>query len=162
DWFPGWRVWGCARPRPGWWWGWQRQEPPEVVLENEVDIGADGTVKLTIDTSAARELHGDQDHSYSITAEVVDQSRRTITGTVSAARQPFQVFSWVDRGYYRVGDTVKAGFRGLTPDRQPVPGKGVLTLFRISYDKDGKPSEKAVGSWELEAGADGYASQQIK
>jgi hypothetical protein len=37
-----------------------------------------------------------------ITAEVVDESRRTIVGTgrLLVARQPFKVFAWVDHGYY--------------------------------------------------------------
>ena len=43
----------------------RNQEPPEVVLENEVQIGPDGIVKVTIDTAAAKELHGDQDHCFS-------------------------------------------------------------------------------------------------
>ena len=46
----------------------------------------------------AKELHGDQDHKYSITAEVTDESRRTIVGTgnVLVARKPFKVFAWVE------------------------------------------------------------------
>ncbi|MFO0926728.1 MAG: MG2 domain-containing protein [Gemmataceae bacterium] len=162
DWYPGWRVWGCVRPVPPWW-GFRRHEPPEVVLENEVPIGPDGTVKVTIDTTAAKELHGDEDHAFAITAEVVDESRRTIVGTgnVIAARKPFQVFAWVDRGYYRVGDTIRSSFRGLTPDRKPVQGTGVVTLYRVTYDRDGKPEEKAVQMWNVDTDADGYARQQI-
>ena len=43
---------------------------------------------------------------------MVDQSRRTIVGTgkVLVARKPFKVYAWVDRGYYRTGDIVKAGY----------------------------------------------------
>ena len=101
-------------------------EPPEVVLENEVEIGPDGTVKVPIDTSPAKELHGDQDHKYAITAEVVDESRRTIVGTgnVLVARKPFQVFAWVDRGHYRAGDTIEASFDAQTLDQQAGPGQG--------------------------------------
>ena len=40
--------------------------------ENEVPMPADGIVKVEIDTRAAKELHGDSDHKYSLTAEVVD------------------------------------------------------------------------------------------
>ena len=99
-----------------------RNDPPEVVLENEVEIGPDGTVPVVIDTRPAKELHGDQDHQYSITAEVVDESRRTIVGTgnVLVSRQPFKVFAWVDRGHYRAGDTVKASFHAQTLDQKPV------------------------------------------
>ena len=162
DWFPGFREWGCRRPVQRWWWGHRNQGPPEIVLENEVEIGQDGVVKVTIDTAAAKELHPDQDHSYAITAEVVDDSRRTIVGSgnVLVARKPFQVFSWVDKGYYRPGDTVKAGFRGLTPDKKPVEGRGKLTLYRVHY-KAGKPVETSVQEWDVGTNAQGYASQSL-
>jgi len=51
---------------------------------SEVSIGPDGTVKVEIDTGAAKAIHPDQDQSYSITAEVIDESRRT-----SSARARF-------------------------------------------------------------------------
>ncbi len=146
DWYPGWRHWGCLRPMPFWW--PHGQQPPELVADQEVEIGPDGTVKVEIDTAVAKAIHPDQDHSYSITAEVVDQSRRTIvgTGTVLVARKPFTVYAWVDRGYYRVGDTIHAHFSARTLDGKPVQGKGELTLLKISY-KDGKPVETPVQTW---------------
>ena len=62
----------------------------EVVAEVDVPIGADGTVKVEIDTALAKAIHADTDHRYEITAEVTDQSRRTIVGqgTVLVARKP--------------------------------------------------------------------------
>jgi uncharacterized protein YfaS (alpha-2-macroglobulin family) len=161
-WYPGWADWGCLRPVPSWWrGGWN---PPEVVLENEVEIGPDGVVKVPIDTSVAKALHGDQDHKYTITAEVVDESRRTIVGTgdVLVARKPFRVFAWVDRGHYRAGDTVRASFRAQTLDGKPVNGQGELTLYRISYDEKNKPVENPVQTWKLDTGAEGQAHEQIK
>ena len=102
----------------------RQYQPPEIVLENEVPIGSDGTVKVAIDTTLAKELHGDQDHKYSITAEVVDESRRTIVGSgeVLVARKPFKVYAWVDRGHYRAGDTIKALL--LRPDSRSETGPG--------------------------------------
>ena len=38
-----------------------------------------------------------------------------------------QVYAWVDRGYYRVGDTIHAHFSARTLDGKPVEGKGELT-----------------------------------
>jgi uncharacterized protein YfaS (alpha-2-macroglobulin family) len=163
-WYPGWNEWGCNRPVMVWWrWG-RGHEPPEVVLENEVPIGPDGTVEVPIDTTPAKELHGDQDHQYAITAEVVDESRRTIVGTgnVLVARQPFKVFTWLDRGHYRAGDTVNAFFQAQTLDRKPVQGKGKLTLFRIGYDRNNEPVEKAVEAWDLDTNDRGRARQKIK
>ena len=162
-WYPGWRNWGCKRPHFVWWRGWQRN-PPEVVMENEVEIGPEGTVEIEIDSGIAKELHGDTDHRYEITAEVVDESRRTIvgTGSVMVARKPFKVYAWVDRGHYRVGDVVRASFNAQTIDNKPVKGKGKLTLFKITYDKDNKPVEAAAEKWDLDTDEQGRAAVQIK
>jgi alpha-2-macroglobulin len=160
-WYPGWSQWGCVRPVPPWW--GRAATPPELVAEQEVEIGPDGTVQVEIDTLPAKELHGDEDHSYQITAEVVDESRRTIVGqgNVLVARKPFRVTAWVDRGHYKVGDTLHAHFAAYTLDQQPVQGTGKLTLYRIQYDANGKPQETAVQTWELNPNAEGRAEQQI-
>ena len=91
-------------------------------------------MKVEIDTAVAKAIHGDQDHSYTITAEVVDASRRTIvgSGSVLVARKPFSVHAWVDRGYYRIGDTIRAGLAARRLDGKPVEGRGELTLLKIS------------------------------
>ena len=160
DWYPGWRRWGC--PRPVALLVARRPEPPELVAEQEVEIGPDGTVKVEIDTAVAKAIHPDQDHSYTITAEVIDQSRRTIvgTGTVLVARQPFKVYAWLDRGYYRVGDAIDAHFAARTLDGRPVHGKGELRLLRITY-KAGQPVETPVQTWPLDTDAEGTARQQM-
>ncbi len=162
DWYPGWRGWGCKCPVP--WWRPFPRNPPELVMENEVQIGEDGTVEIEIDSSLAKELHPDKDHRYEITAEVVDQSRRTITGkgSVIAARKPFKVYSWTDQGYYRTGDVITANFAARTVDGKPVKGKGRLKLLGIKYGKEMKPDETTLESWKLEANEEGRASQQIK
>jgi len=160
-WYPGWNSWGCMRPMPFWW--PMPQPQPELVADREVEIGPDGIVKVEIDTGVAKAIHPDQDHRYAITAEVVDQSRRTIVGTgeVLVARQPFKVYAWVDRGYYRVGDTIQSHYSARTLDDKPVEGKGTVTLLRISY-KDGKPVETAVGSRDLDTNVEGMAAIQLK
>jgi len=149
-WYPGFMEWGCCRPYPIWWHP-RPIEQPEVVLETEQAVGADGLIKVVIDTAAAKELHGDTDHQYSITAEVVDESRRTIVGTgdVIAARKAFSVFSWVDRGYYRSGDTIKASFQGLTPDKKPVKGTGKLALMGLDLQGRRAAGEggSGLGTW---------------
>ncbi|OGV56499.1 MAG: hypothetical protein A2X45_03215 [Lentisphaerae bacterium GWF2_50_93] len=162
NWYPGWREWGCKSPRP--WWFPVRNDPPELVMENEVQIGEDGIVKIEIDSSVAKAMHGDKDHRYEISAEVVDQSRRTIygKGSVIAARKPFSVYGWVDRGFYQVGDAVNASFAGRTVDGKPVKGEGFLKLMKITYANDGKPSEKTIQSWKVDTNDEGRASQQIK
>lgn len=162
-WYPGFREWGCMRPYMPWW-GWRHQDPPELVMESEAVIGPDGTLQVPINTLPAKELHGDEDHQFTITAEVTDESRRTIVGTgnVLAARKPFRVFAWLDRGHYRVGDTVKASFKAHTLDQKPVEGKGEATLYRISYNDKNEPVEKAVRKWSLDTNIEGTAQQQLK
>jgi len=161
DWYQGFTRWGCFGPVPPWW--NRAPEPPELVLDEEVPINADGTVQVEIDTALALALHGDEDHEYTITAEVVDQSRRTIvgTGSVLVAREPFKVFAWTDRGYYRTGDTIHASFQARTPDGKPVEGAGKLKLLKITYDADQKPVETVAQEWDLATDAQGQASQQI-
>lgn len=161
-WYPGWRQWGCPRPLPPWW--GQPMAPPEIVSEAEVEIGADGTVEVEIDTALAAELHGDTDHRYQITAEVVDQSRRTIVGSgeVLAGREPFDVLAWTERGYYRVGNTIRAKFRARTLDQQPVAGQGQLKLLKISYNEDAEPVETEVAAWDLATDAQGQAEQLMQ
>jgi alpha-2-macroglobulin len=162
NWYPGWAKWGCESPIH--WWLGAAHRPPEVVLENEAEIGDDGQLKFDIDTQLAKEMHGDQDHRYQIVAEVVDESRRTIvgTGSVLVSRQPFKVFSWVNRGHYRTGDDVVASFQAHTLDQKPVAGKGQVSLFAIKYNKDQEPVEKAVETWKLDPNAEGRARQQFK
>lgn len=159
-WYPGWVEWGWRRPLP--FWIPRAHRPPEVVAERETEIGADGTVKVEIDTAVAKALYPDRDHQYTITAEVVDQSRRTIVGSgrVMVARKPFTVTAWVDRGYYREGDVIHAHFAARTLDGKPVQGKGKLTLYWVTYRED-KPLEKPVFALDLATNEEGFAQQPI-
>ncbi len=161
-WYPGWGQWGCKRPIWSWWQHWSPQQP-EIVADGEVKIAEDGTVRVEIDTELARLIHGDTDHRYTISAEVRDQSRRTIVGQgdVLVARRPFKVYAWTDRGHYRVGDTVRAGFKVQTLAAKPVQGKGLLRLHRITY-RDNAPQETEVNRWQLDPDAEGRADIQIQ
>ena len=162
NWYPGWRDWGCRRPNY-WWWP-RNNMPPEVVLENEVEIGPDGTVEIEIDTAIAKAIHGDIDHKYSITAEVRDESRRTIvgSGSVLVARKPFKVNVWLDRGHYRVGDVIKVNANSRTLDGKSVAGEGTLKLIKIEYDDDGNPVEKPISTWDIDPNGQGLIEHQIK
>ena len=154
-WHPGWAEWGCVRPAPPWW-GGHRWTPPELVAEETHAIGADGTVEIEVDTALAKAVHGDLDHRYEITAEVVDASRRSITGSgsVLAARQPFRVTTWLDRGYARPGERLVARFSARALDGQLVPGKSSAVLYRMSIDDNGKVREEKVSEWDLDTEAE--------
>ena len=111
-----------------------------------------------------RVVHKITDHKYEITAEVRDESRRTIVGkgSVLVTRQPLKVTAWVNRGHYQAGDTIVANFAARTPDGKPVTGKGELKLLALSYDEDGTPSEEVVEKWSLNPDAGGRARQQME
>ncbi|HMP77919.1 MAG TPA: MG2 domain-containing protein [Pirellulaceae bacterium] len=161
-WYPGFSRWGCLGPVP-FWWGYN-PDPPELVLDEEGRIGPDGTLTFEIDTALAKAMHSDSDHEYTITAEVVDASRRTIVGggSVVVARQPFKVYAWTDRGYVRAGDAFTAHFSARTADGKPVQGRGELKLLKIKYAADGTPEETVVETWSLDPKDDGTCSQMIR
>lgn len=162
NWYPGWSSWGVARPTDDWFMGFPSARP-EVVAEGAAPIRPDGTFPVEIDTTTAKLAHPNEDQRYEITAEITDESRRTIVGTgqVLVARRPFAVYTWVDRGHYRAGDAIEAGLRALTLDHRPVAGKGTLRLLKIAYDAQGRPAETPVASWDVALDADGRASRKI-
>ncbi len=163
-WFPGFSKWrGCWAPMPPWWPGvWQG--PPEMVLEQQVKLDAAGEAKIKIDTALAKAIYGDEDHKYTISVEVRDASRRTLTaeGSVIAAREAFKIYSWVDRGYYNVKDKIVANFHARTLDGTAIEASGKLDLLRISYDPQGKPSEAVVDSFDAKTDAEGLFTQVLE
>ena len=158
DWYPGFRVWGCLAPT--WWWWPQRNDPPELVMESEGAIGPDGKLEIAIDTSLAKELHGDEDHRYEISVEVTDESRRTILGSgqVLVARRPFSVNTWADRGHYEIGNPIEIGVRAMTLDQKGVKGMGRASLLKLSYNEKGEPQEKEVIGKDITTNDDGMAT----
>src|SRR5262249_13298481 len=98
------------------------------------------------------------------------------TGDVLVARQPFQVNAWVDRGFYRVGDTIKANFAARRIDGKPVEGAGKLRLLKVTYGPEvgppsrggpgaarlAAPTETEVKNWSLATNAEGLADIQLK
>jgi len=123
----------------GWWarWGWFSGGVPsrELVSAGEGAIGADGTLKVEIDTGPALRDHADTDHRYVVEADVRDASRRTISGegAVLATRQALYAFVETDRGFYRPGDTVFATVRTLGADGRPARADGAWQLARVLF-----------------------------
>ena len=162
DWYPNSRYWSRCIV----WWPWMQRghEPPEVVAEGESAIGADGTVKVKIDTALAKELHGDEDHSYSIEAEVTDNSRRTIVGNsnVLASRRAFETYAWLDRGWYETGGAATVRIESRTIDGKAIAATGKLRVIKLSYDKDGAPHEDEAASFDIKTNGSEAAQQVLK
>ena len=148
------------------WWPWMQRghEPPEVVAEGESAIGIDGSVKVKIDTALAKDLHGDEDHSYSIEAEVTDNSRRTIIGhsSVLASRRAFETYAWLDRGWYETGGAAKVLIESRTIDGKAIAASGKLRVIKLSYDKDGTPHEDEAASFEVKTNGSDASEQVLK
>ncbi|MCD8350721.1 MAG: MG2 domain-containing protein [Planctomycetaceae bacterium] len=155
SWYPGSAPWAPPDIRPPWFF-----EQPEVVAEGEGVLDADGVFRLDLDTAPAKELFGDRDHSYAVTAEVTDASRRTIVGSsrVVAARRPFAVTLWADRGFYPAGDRLTASVRAALPLGGGVEATGQAVLYRIRYDEEGTPSETEVASQPVATDTTGDAT----
>jgi uncharacterized protein YfaS (alpha-2-macroglobulin family) len=163
SWHPTWRSWGCIPPNPPWWQG-NRWTPDELVLKRTMAIGPDGTAKMEIDTAAAKAVHGDMDAEYHIEARVVDASRREErgTGSVIAARRPFEVVVWTDRGYTRAGDAVEANISAATLAGKPViAAKGTLKIYEITSDDGGRIEEKEIQSFDIVTDAEGKVLQKF-
>lgn len=161
DWYPNSGLW--CRCLPPWPWLPWRSDPPELVASGEQAIGRDGTITIKVDTALAKETHGDQDHKYSITAEVTDNSRRTIfgNGVVLAARRPFEVYVWLDRGYYQSGEDATIRLAAKTLDGRAVKAGGKIRVLRVTYT-DGKPEEKEVAAFDAMTSEEGEAVQRVK
>ncbi len=158
DWLPGFGSWcGCVPIRP------VSAQPGEVVLSQEVELDARGEAKVEIDTALAKQVFGDQNHRYKIEAEVRDSSRRTIVGSASivASVEPFKIYSWTDRGFYNVGDTIGANFQARRLDDVPVSGPGTVELRKLSYDADGTATEQVVYTSAVEVGESGQLQHKI-
>ncbi len=155
SWYPGSASWAPPDIRPPWIF-----EQPEVVAEGEGEVDPDGVFRLNLDTAPAKQLFGDRDHAYEITAEVTDASRRTIVGNgkVVASRRPFAVTVWTDRGFYPAGDRIAASVRAALPLGGGVEATGRAILSRIRYDENGAPSETEVATRPLATDANGTAT----
>ncbi len=163
SWHPTWKNWGCIPPHPPWWQG-NRWTPDELVMKRNVPIGPDGTAKIEIDTAPAKLVQGDMDARYTIEARVVDASRREErgTGSVIAARKPFEVVVWTDRGFTRAGEQVEATISAATLAGKPVVGaKGKLILFKLSGGENGRIEEKEIQSFPIETDAQGEVKQRF-
>ena len=163
SWHPTWRNWGCIPPHPPWW-GGNRWTPDELVMKRNVPIGPDGTAKIEVDTAPAKQTQGDMDSKYTIEARVVDASRREErgTGSVIAARKPFEVIVWTDRGYSRAGEDVEATVSAATLAGKPVvAAKGTLKIFQIFDGENGRIEEKEVRSFPVETDAQGEIHQKF-
>ena len=122
-------------------------------------------VKVEIDTAIAKALYGDTDHKYEVTAEVTDQSRRTIVGDGPGAGGP-QAVQGLRLGGPRPLPRGRRDPRQLQrPDagRQARGGQGRAEAPAGDV-RQGRPArgDARCRSGHLDTGEEGRATQQMK
>ena len=163
EWYPGWSKWGCRCFCGGFMGIVPRYNPgiPEVVVDGEGELDENGELEIEIDSSLAKVIYPSDDQTYEIEAEVVDESRRVISGRgkVYVAREPFTTTVWLDRGFYKTGQKMTTSFKARRLDGKPVVGNAVVKLYRVTYEPtdDGtiKPIETEVFAQELKTDEEG-------
>lgn len=133
------------------WWGGNRGTP-ELVLQQEMELAADGTATITIDTEMAKTLFGAKSQQYQITAEVTDVSRRVIaaSGSVVAAAKPFEVAVWSQRGFVAAGENMPIQITARRIGGGDVRGKAEIQLIRLTSRTGDEVNETIVASQSVE------------
>ncbi len=162
EWYPGWRTWGFRQPNSRWW--NHNQEPPELVQQGEAKLDANGSYTISIDTTLAKELYGHKNHTYEISATVTDASRRAIdgTGSVDVSNGKLAMLTWLDRGFYQIGDDVQVSFNVQTGNGKAVNKEGELQLYLITYNSEGVPTENLVRKWKTRTDENGLGTEKFQ
>ncbi len=131
DWWP--RARHCFIA-PNWWYGFTKPVR-ELVRQGTGQLDDKGNLTVSINTAAALRDHPDQDHQYTIEAEVRDQSRRVIVGQgqIKVTRQAFFAFVQPDQGYYRPGQQMNLTLQCVSPDGKPVQTQGILSIKAVTW-----------------------------
>jgi len=123
-----------ARSRPNWW--------PTRTSRSGRRHGEGRNRHRTGQSHPSRS--GPELHDHGRSGRSVAPHHRRL-GHVLVARQPFKVYAWVDRGYYRVGDTIHAHLSARTLDGKP--SWAARTAAAADQLQDGKPIETPVQTW---------------
>ena len=161
-WYPGWQHWGCLRPMPFWW--PHANQPPELVADQEVDIGARRH-------GEGRDRHGRGQGDPSRPGPQLHDHRRggrRSRGGRSSARA--RCWSPASRSRSTPG-SIAATIAWATrsrPTSRPARStasrsraRASCTLLQDQLHEDGKPVETPVQTWQLDTNAEGVAQQQI-
>jgi len=117
--------------------GWWRPRPSrgegDVVARGEATTDAHGKVTIEFDTLKDDE----QDYQYDVSAEVTDQSRRTIEGskTIKVTRNSFTLHLDTQQSLYHAADKVTVDIKAMTPNDTPVRTSGKVMVYKLIPDE---------------------------
>ena len=133
----------------------QNADQGEIVTQGKGVSDAHGTLAVTFTADkGTRGYSGD--YAYTVMADVVDSSRRQISGegVLHVTNQAFDAYLNVPNGFYRSGDKVPVELRTLNADQQPVSASGLLSVIKQTWDGN-KTAETTVHTEEVTTDADG-------
>lgn len=118
----------------------------DLIVSSEGIADEDGKLTIPIDTSAALSKFGKHDYKYTVQAEVSDESNRVISGSgsVITAAQPFYVDMMSKTGFARTGKPITLVVKAVSPDGKEIAGKGKLSIYAKSLNKDGVPERTGI------------------
>ena len=166
EWLDGWGRWGGLWWSWCPWWGTEPSNQRELISEGEGAISSSGEFAFTIDTAPALANHPDLDHRYFVEAEVVDKSRRVITGSgsVKVTRQEYYVFVENDRGHYQPGQQIVCKVKALTANDTPVASSGRVIVSRIRYPDEsaGRAVDEPERTFDAKTDSEGNLEFTLK
>ena len=134
----------------------------EVIAQGKTTLDAKGDATVTFETRADGAQWHDSDLTYTVEADIQDQSRRVISGAgaVKATRHDVAAFLNFAHGYATQGDRVDVEVKTLNPSDQPVSVDGTARVYRQPENPNGK--EAPVASFPLHTDAQGHGEIQWK
>ena len=129
----------------------------EIVAQGSGVTDAHGVLSVTFTADkGTRGYSGD--YAYTVMADVVDASRRQISGEgiLHVTNQAFDAYLNVPNGFYKRGDKVQVELRTQNADQQPVQVTGQLSVIRQTWENN-KTVETTVHTEDLTTDADGKA-----
>ncbi|MBI3272689.1 MAG: hypothetical protein HYZ53_27120, partial [Planctomycetes bacterium] len=133
----------------------------ELVAEGHGTTDAEGRLRVPFETAKAAHDFPEQDQRYEVAVEVTDKSRHVVeaSGGVTVTRREFFAFLVPRQGFYLPGDQVELELATTTPDDEPRPAKGRVTVARVTYagEKNDQPVETRVQEDDLITDGDGRA-----
>lgn len=133
--------------------------PGTIYREGDLTTDAAGKAHLTFPTTPPKVPRGYltnpgrlNDQSFIITAEVVDDSRRSVTGqgTARAGVAQFHAALKVDRQFLQAGDTLQIEGHTLDSNEQPVAATGEVNIYRqIPEIPEQRVIDPETGKWKI-------------
>lgn len=154
--WPGWARWGTPALRPP----YSKPIPSELLRDQEILLGDDGTFVLPVDTGAL-DLPRDGSHII-VAAQVLDPSRTWRPGSASVlvVPEPFRVAVWTTSGQVTAGETAEVQVQAAIADGTPVTGAGKLEVLTLREDPE-RSAETSLHRIDITLGPDGRAVARL-